>query len=186
MDDKGIIELYWQRNERAISETKVLYGNYCYSIAYGILKNNEDTLECENDTYLEAWNNIPPERPIYLSAFLGKIIRQKAIDKWRRNNAKKRGGGEVQLSFDELEDCISHSSSIDDQLVAEETAKRISDFLRMLPQNERIVFVRRYWYFDSINDICKRFGYTKSKVKMMLKRTRDNLIIYLEQEGVLI
>lgn len=185
MDDKKIVELYWQRNESAISETKAQYGKYCYSIAYGILKNNEDAQECENDTYLEAWNSIPPKKPVRLSAFLGTITRQKAIDKWRRKNALKRGG-EVGLSLDELEGCIPDNRAIDDHLLAEELAKKISDFLRTLPQNERIVFVRRYWYFDSVNDICERFGYGKSKVKMMLKRTRDKLISYLEQEGVLL
>lgn len=185
MDDKMIVELYWQRNESAISETKAQYGKYCYSIAYGILKNNEDAQECENDTYLEAWNNIPPKKPVRLSAFLGTITRQKAIDKWRRKNALKRSG-EVGLSLDELEGCIPDNRAIDDHLIAEELARKISDFLRALPQNERIVFVRRYWYFDSVNDICERFGYRKSKVKMMLKRTRDKLISYLEQEGVLL
>ena len=185
MDDKKIVELYWQRDESAINETKIQYGNYCYSIAYGILKNNEDAQECENDTYLEAWNSIPPKKPVHFSAFLGTITRQKAIDKWRRKNALKRGG-EVGLSLDELEGCIPDNRAIDDNLIAEELAKKISDFLRTLPQNERLVFVRRYWYFDSVNDICNRFGYGKSKVKMMLKRTRDKLISYLEQEGVLL
>ena len=185
MDDKKIVELFWQRDESAISETKAIYSNYCYSIAYGILKNNEDAEECENDTYLEVWNSIPPKKPTHLSAFLGTITRQNAIDKWRRKNASKRGG-EVQLSLDELEGCIPDNRTIDDNLLAEELSKKISDFLRKLPQDERIVFLRRYWYFDSINDICERFGYGKSKVKMMLKRTRDKLISYLEQEGALL
>ena len=185
MDDKRIVELYWQRNEAAISETKTHYGKYCYSIAYGILKNNEDAQECENDTYLEAWNTIPPKTPVRLSAFLGTITRQKAIDRWRRKNTLKRGG-EVVISLGELEQCIPDNRAIDDNLLAEELSKEISDFLRTLPQNERIVFVRRYWYLDSVNDICERFGYGKSKVKMMLKRTRDKLISYLEQKGVLL
>lgn len=185
MDDKKIVELYWQRDESAISETKAQYGNYCYSIAYGILKNNEDAEECVNDTYLEVWDSVPPKKPLHFSTFLGTITRQNAIDKWRRKNASKRGG-EVQLSLDELEGCIPDNCTIDDHLLSEELSRKISDFLRTLPQNERIVFLRRYWYFDSVNDICERFGYGKSKVKMMLKRTRDKLISYLEQEGVLV
>lgn len=186
MDDKGIVELFWQRNESAINETKAKYGNYCYSIAYRILGNNEDAEECENDTYLEAWKNIPPQRPKTLSAFLGMITRQKSIDKWRKKNANKRGGGEFQLSLSELEGCIPNENTIIDELEAKELAKKISEFLRTLSQNECNVFIRRYWYFDSITDICKRYGYGQSKVKMMLKRTREKLISYLEKEGMLI
>lgn len=186
MDDINIIELYWQRNESAISETKAKYGNYCYSIAYRILNNNEDAEECENDTYLELWRTIPPQRPKLFSAYLGTITRQKAIDKWRKKNADKRGGGEFQLSLNELEGCISNENSINDTLEAEELAKEISKFLRTLPTNECNVFLRRYWYFDSITEICKRYGYGQSKVKMMLKRTREKLISYLEKEGMLI
>ncbi len=186
MEDERIVELYWQRNESAISETKAKYGKYCYSIAYNILKNNEDAEECENDTYLEAWKTIPPQKPKFFSAYLGTITRQKSIDRWRRKTADKRGGGQVQLSLDELENCISNENTINDELVAEEIAMKISEFLRTLPKNECNIFVRRYWYFDSITDICKRYGYGQSKVKMMLKRTREKLISYLEKEGLLI
>ncbi len=186
MDDERIVELYWQRNESAISETKTKYGNYCYSVAYRILNNNEDAEECENDTYLEAWKTIPPQKPKFLSAYLGTITRQKSIDKWRKKTADKRGGGEFQLSIDELENCISDETTINDKLIAEEMAQKISEFLRTLPKNERNVFLRRYWYFDSITEICKRYGYGQSKVKMMLKRTREKLFSYLEKEGMLI
>ncbi len=106
MDDKRIVELYWQRSERAISETSAKYGKYCYSIAHGILHNNEDAEESVNDTYNEAWNTIPPHRPSVLSAFLGKITRRLSIDKFSRRNAEKRGGGEMPLVLDELQDCI--------------------------------------------------------------------------------
>lgn len=186
MDDVKIVELYFERNETAISETKAKYGNYCYSIAYNILKNNEDAEECENDTYLEVWKNIPPQKPKIFSAYLGTITRQKAIDKWRRKTANKRGGGEIQLSLQELENCISDDKAIGDEIVAEELARRISEFLRTLPQNERNVFIRRYWYFDSIGQISERYGYGQSKVKMMLKRTREKLISELEKEGMLV
>ena len=184
MDDEKIIELYWQRNENAISETKAKYGNYCYSIAYNILKNYEDAEECENDTYLEAWKTIPPQKPKILSAYLGTITRRKSIDKWRRKTADKRDG-EIQLSLQELENYISDDKNISDEIIAEEMAKIISEFLRTLPEKECNVFLRRYWYFDSITEICNRYGYGQSKVKMMLKRTREKLFSYLEKEGML-
>ena len=186
MDDDKIVELYWQRNESAINETKVKYGNYCRSVAYRILNNNEDAEECENDTYLEVWKTIPPQKPKILSAYLGMIARQKAIDKWRKKTADKRGGGEFQLSLNELEYCISDKNIITEEIETKEIAGKISEFLRTLPSNECNVFLRRYWYFDSINDICKRYGYGQSKVKMMLKRTREKLVSYLEKEGMLI
>lgn len=185
MEDVKIVELFWQRNESAINETKVKYGNYCHSIAYRILNNNEDAEECENDTYLELWKTIPPQKPKILSAYLGMITRQKAIDKWRKKTADKRGGGEFQLSLNELEGCISDENTINDKLEAEEMAKKISDFLRTLPTNECNVFLRRYWYFDSITEISKRYGYGQSKVKMMLKRTREKIVSHLEEEGMI-
>ena len=184
MDDEKIIELYWQRNENAISETKAKYGNYCYSIAYNILKNYEDAEECENDTYLEEWRTIPPQKPKILSAYLGTITRRKSIDKWRRKTADKRDG-EIQLSLQDLENYISDDKNISDEIIAEEMAKIISEFLRTLPEKECNVFLRRYWYFDSITEICNRYGYGQSKVKMMLKRTREKLFSYLEKEGML-
>ncbi len=186
MDDVKIVELFFERNEAAISETKAKYGNYCYSIAYNILKNNEDAEECENDTYLEAWKNIPPQKPKILSAYLGTITRQKSIDKWRKKTADKRGGGEFQLSLDELENYISHDKAISDAIIAEELSKKISEFLRTLSKDECNVFLRRYWYFDSIAQISERYGYGQSKVKMMLKRTREKLFSYLEKEGMLV
>ena len=186
MDDVKIVELFFERNETAISETKAKYGSYCYSIAYNILKNNEDAEECENDTYLEAWKSIPPQKPKILSAYLGTITRQKSIDRWRKKTADKRGGGEIQLSLYELENCISHDKAISDEIFAEELSKKISEFLRTLPEKERNVFLRRYWYFDSITEICNRYGYGQSKVKMILKRTREKLFSYLEKEEMLI
>ncbi len=185
MDDEKIINLYWQRNEKAISETKLKYGKFCYTIAYRVLHNNEDAEECENDTYLEAWNSMPPQKPSVLSAFLGTITRRKSIDKWRKKMAEKRGGGEYELSVYELENCIPDERTIDEQLEVEELAKIISAFLRELPETECNVFLRRYWYFDSIKQICERFGFGQSKVKMMLLRTRQKLLTRLEKEGIL-
>ena len=186
MEDLEIVELYWSRNEDAIKETSKKYGNYCYSISYNILNNNEDAQECVNDTYLGAWNAIPPHHPNILSTFLGKITRRLSLNKWREKNAQKRGGGEVVLSFDELEECIGTNDYAKEELDAQELANTINTFLKTLKEDERKVFVCRYFYFESIDDIAVRFMFTQSKVKMMLKRTRDKLKDYLVKEGVLV
>ena len=186
MDDQRIVELYWQRDEDAIKETKEKYGRYCYSIAYNILKSPEDAEECESDTYLEAWNAMPPERPDPLRSFIGMLSRRISLDKWRRKNAEKRGGGETALSFDELEECIPSGKGIDEELSEIELGRMISEFLSALPESECNVFLRRYFYFDSINDICKRYGFGQSKVKMMLKRTREKLMKKLTEEGIFV
>lgn len=186
MTDERIIEMYNARAEDAINATKEKYGRYCYSIAYNILRKNEDAEECENDTYLCAWNSIPPAKPKVLSSFLGVITRRISLDRYRKQNADKRGGGDVALSFDELEECISDGKSIDDNLDAKSIADIVSSFLYMLKETECNVFLRRYFYFDSIDDICMRYGYSKSKVKMMLCRTREKLKSELEKEGVVV
>ena len=186
MEDLDIVELYWNRDEQAIKETSAKYGNYCYSIAYNILYNNEDAQECVNDTYLGAWNAIPPHHPMNLATFLGKITRRLSLNKYRALHADKRGGNEVTLSFDELEDCIASENSVKDEVDAQQLAELINKFLGTLKENERKVFVCRYWYFESVNDIALRFFYTPSKEKMILKRTRDRLKEYLEKEGVLV
>ena len=186
MDDNAIVELYWQRDERAIRETRMKYGRYCYSIAYNILHNTEDAQECENDTYLGAWNSMPPQKPSLLSSFLGAISRRVSLDRWRRKSAAKRGGGETALSLTELEECIPSGKSIEESIDTARLAELISLFLQTLPDEESMVFLRRYWYFDSIDTICKRFGYGESKVKMILFRTRQKLLERLEKEGVFV
>ena len=175
MNDSQIVALYWARNEQAIAKTRVKYGQYCYAIAFNILHRNEDAEESVNDTYLDAWNAMPPHKPSVLSTFLGKITRRISLDRLRRNNAEKRGGGQVALSLDELGECIPDGKSIDDELQAEELSKRIDSFLRSLPSAQRSVFICRYWFFDPIADIAKQFGYTESKVKATLRRTLEKL-----------
>lgn len=186
MEDSKIVALYWARDEEAIRQTPIKYGRYCYAIAYSILHSREEAEECENDTYLDAWRSMPPHKPQLLSAFLGKITRRISLDKWRRSTAEKRGGGEVSLSLSELTDCISDSKIIDENLQADELAKLIDAFLRTLPHAERSVFLCRYWYFDTVADIAKQFGFGQSKVKTMLLRTRRKLKTYLEKEGITI
>ena len=184
MNDHEIVELYWMRDEKALEETRAKYGRYCYAIAYNILHNHEDSDESVNDTYLGAWNSIPPHRPELLSTFLGKITRNLSLKKLRSRLTQKRGGGEAALALEELEACLTSPSSMEETILEEELAQTLDKFLRTLPEIERRIFLCRYWYFDSISDISLRYGFGKSKVKMMLLRTREKLRKYLEQEDI--
>lgn len=182
MEDTHIVQLFWERSEAAISESSKKYGKYCYSIAYGVLANQEDAEESVNDTYLDAWNTMPPHRPSVLSTFLGKITRRISIDKWRARTAEKRGGGEIALALDELEECIPDSHSVEAEVELAELAQVLDHFVTSLPAMERRVFIRRYWYLDPIAVIAERFGFSQSKVKMMLHRQRAKLLALLEKE----
>ena len=141
--------------------------------------------ESVNDTYLDAWNSIPPHRPSILSTFLGKITRRISIDKWRGRTAKKRGGGEIVLVLDELSDCIPSNQNVEHEVEAAELVQLIDSFVMSLSPMERRVFICRYWYFDPISEIAQRFGFSQSKVKMMLHRQRKNLLNRLEREEFL-
>ena len=184
MEDRQIVELFFSRNEQALSEAEQKYGNYCFAIANRVLANSEDAKECVNDTLLGAWNAIPPHKPGKLSTFLGKIARRTALKKQRDRSALKRGGTAADVSAEELEECLPEGLSFDEALALSELTEIIDLFLKELPAAERRVFLRRYWFFDSIGDISKRFGYGESKVKMMLKRTRDKLKACLEKEDI--
>lgn len=186
MNDEKIIELYFARNEKAIAETQSKYGKYCHKIAYNILQNNEDADECENDTYLGAWNSIPPTRPRLLSAYLGRITRNIALKKLRSRLTDKRNMTEAILSLEELSECIPSEKDFREEFQAEELALIINSFLHGLKENERRMFICRYWYCDSIKDICKQFDCGESKVKMTLSRTRQKLLAYLNERGVFI
>ena len=186
MEDKEIIELYLAREEAAVSATAKKYGNYCYSVAYNILYNKEDAEESVNDTYLGAWNSIPPQVPEVLSSFLGKITRYVSLKRRRDKQAQKRGAGELSLAYEELADCIPANHDIISDLEAKELAVSINRFLSALPTTERHVFICRYWYFDSIASISRQFGFRETKVKSMLFRTRTKLRDKLKKEGVLI
>lgn len=184
MDDTQIVELYWERKECAIEETATKYGSYCHSIAENILHNEDDAKECVNDTWLSAWNSMPPHRPSVLSTFLGKLTRRISIDKWRRNTAKKRGDGQLPLVLSELEDCVSDGKSIEEEAERKLLAEVIASFVKSLPETEQKVFLCRYWYMDSVSSIATRFRFSESKVKSMLYRTREKLRIRLEKEGL--
>ena len=184
-EDQKIIDLYWNRSENAITETAVKYGRYCTSIAYGILKSREDAQECVSDAYLMAWNAIPPRRPADLGTYLGKITRNLSIDRLRTRNRDKRGGGEVPLALEELEEVVVGSDSPENEAVRKELVARLNRFLSELTQQERYVFVRRYWYLDSLADIAKNTGFSGSKVASMLYRLRGRLKKQLIKEELL-
>lgn len=183
MDDMDIIALYWQRSEQAIEETDSKYGGYCYRIAHNILENREDAEESVSDTYMAAWKSIPPHRPAALAVFLGKITRNLSISRWRARSAGKRGGGELVLALEELGECVSNQESTETEYIRREAAMAIRRFLDGVPVTERNVFLRRYWYLDSIEEIAASFGFSRSKVTSMLHRTRAKLRVQLEKEG---
>lgn len=184
MEDSQIIRLYWDRSETAISETDKKYGKYCYHIAYNILANKEDAEESVNDTYLRAWNEIPPRRPAVLSAFLGKLTRNLSIDRWRSRNAYKRGGGgEIVLALDELGDCIAGTESAEVMHVQRELIHAYNRFLDNLSITDRRVFLLRYWSMEPIDAIAEKFNFSQSKVKSMLHRARNKLRLQLLEEG---
>ena len=185
MRDSDIVDLYWARDERAVAETEAKYGRYCLAIAGNILADREDARECVNDTWMGAWNAMPDARPNILSAFLGKITRHLALDRWRAKYAAKRGGGETPLVLEELAECVPAGDSPEDALAARELAEAVNAFVRSLPPVEMGVFLRRYWYLESVRDTAVRLGFSQSKVKSMLAQTRKKLRIYLEKEGLL-
>ena len=183
MEDEKIIQLYWDRDEQAITATADKYGSYCASIARNILGNREDAEECVNDTYLNAWNTMPPHKPSILSTFLGKITRNLSFNKYKYNTAEKRGGGEVTQVLDEIAEFVSDTDSVEQEVNRKELVKAIDVFLDGLPTHKRGIFVCRYWYFDSVSDIASQFGMTENNVSVTLNRLRFILHNYLLQGG---
>lgn len=183
MEDKKIVDLYFQRDENAIEETSKKYGRYCYQVAMGILRSREDSEECVNDTYAGAWDAMPPHRPDSLKAFLGKLTRRLSLKRVRLMTAQKRGGGEVPLALDELGECIPAKDTVGDRLEEKELAALISRFLRTLPDDSRRMFVQRYFYLKSVKEIAHSFSCTQSRVKSSLYRVRLQLKEKLKEEG---
>ena len=183
MDDSKIVQIYWDRNEQALTATSDKYGNYCISIAKNILGNKEDAEECVNDTYMRAWNSLPPHRPNILSTYLGKITRNLSFNLYKRNTADKRGGGEVPVVLDEIVDLVSDTDDVEKEIDRRELVKAIDDFLGKLPADKRSIFICRYWYFDSISNIASRFGMTNNYVSVLLNRLRLKLHNYLLERG---
>ena len=185
MDDLEIVSLFLLKNEQAVQQAQKEYGAYCRSIALRILANEADAEECVNDVWLAAWNSIPPNEPERLSTYLGKLTRNIAINKLRENRAAKRSTGEYALSLDELAEVLQGGEDIEKQVQMKDLERAIGDFVRALPEMQKHVFICRYWYFDAVPDIAKRFGFSDSKVKSMLHRLRKKLKDYLKREELL-
>ena len=185
MHDNQIIDLFWARSETTIHEIDTQYGVYLKSIVRNILTNAQDTEECINDVYLQAWRSIPPQRPAFLSAYLGKIARNLALHQYQKCHAQKRGGGQWRYAADELYDTLAASDFVDEHLQTELLAQTISDFLHTCSKKHRVIFVRRYWYADSIAAIAARMDLSESAVKSILFRYRNRLREYLLQESIL-
>lgn len=183
MDDNRIIELYWERKEEAIKETSLKYGGLCTHIAKNILASYEDSEECVNDTYFAVWNAIPNERPNRFSAFISRIARNLALKKYEYVSAAKRNPAAV-FSLEELGDCVSGTDSVESEVESRRIESLIDQFLWQQREEKRNVFIRRYWYFDSIESICESTGFTPGKVKSMLYEMRQKLRTYLESEGI--
>ena len=186
MQDSEIVALYLERSERAIEQSQNKYGRYCHTIAFNILRSAEDSEECVNDTWFAAWRSIPPTIPEKLSAFFGKITRNLAINLYDRRHTVKRGGGEVESSLDELSELLSSGETPEELFESKEVAAFIDRYLETLRDEVRKVFVKRYFYLLSVQEIAKEMHMGESAVKMQLLRTRKGLRTYLEKEGVVL
>lgn len=184
MEDAAIIELYWARSESAIGSTQEKYGGRCRGIAWNILRSDSDSEECVNDTWLRAWDAMPPERPAKLGAFLGRITRNLALDRLKKRDSQKRGGGRLPLALSELEECVP--SGDDPARCVDELALRelLDRFLASLNEDARVIFLRRYWYMLSVEEVARGIGVSRSKVKSSLLRSREKLRELLEKEGI--
>lgn len=182
LEDEKIVDLYWERSEDAISETDKKYRNRCLYIARNILKDISDAEECLNDTYLTAWNLMPPDRPVFLSSFLFRIIKNHSLNRYSYLHREKRNS-EASLSWDELGECIDGGDSADDKLNEKELIKALNDFLYSLDNDKRFVFIRRYWYMDSMAAIAVQCSKSEDNVKKILERVRKKLKDYLVEKG---
>ena len=184
MEDTQIIELYWQRDQSAIEETAWKYGPFLRDVSWNILRSYHDAEECVNDTYLRTWNAIPPARPTAFRAWLGRIARNLSLDRWKQSQAEKRGGGAMELLLGELDQCVPAGNDAEKALEDREIAALISRFLRGLPKDSRVMFLRAYWDRGDIANGAQKVGCGQGKVKSSLFRTRKALRAYLEKEGV--
>lgn len=185
MKDAEIVALYWDRKEDAIAQTQRKYGAYLSKIAYHILSDLEDSKECVNDTYLKAWNSMPPHKPDALSTYLGKITRQRSIDMYRKKHSVKRYASEYALSLEELGDSFPDGGTPEQALDAQKLDEAINGFLRTLSPQVRNAFIGRYYYFDSLKEVAAYCGMGTSKLKSLLYRTRQSLKAYLVKEGLM-
>lgn len=185
MEDEKIIELFFERSELALKEVDIKYGRTCHNISYNILHNDLDAEECVNDTYLGAWNAIPPARPNPLLTFLCKIVRNISLKRYELNTAIKRNST-YDIAMEELENCLASPNTVEDELAGKELAHIIEGFLDTLSVENRVIFLRRYWFSDTYSDIAQRVGLTEKNVSVRLTRTRKQLREYLFQKEVLV
>ncbi len=183
MQDAQIISLYWQRNESAIEETEKKYGRYLTAIAYNVLADLEESKESVNDTYLTAWNSMPPHKPNVLSAYLAKITRGVSIDILRRRTRSKRVPSECITSLSELSDCVTDGQNVEQEIDMKQLAASINQFIRELPDEARHAFIGRYFYMDPLREVARYCGMSESKAKSLLHRLRLRLKAHLEKEG---
>lgn len=183
MEDIEIIELYWARDEAAIRETNTKYGGMLNAIAYNILSNHEDCEECVNDTYCKAWDTMPPQRPNYLAAYLGRIVRNLSINRWHQHRALKRYNG-AEMILSELSDCVPSTNQVEREIEVKELSGAINNWLSNLPKDDRVLFLRRYWFGDSVNKLAGECGTTPNKLAGRMYRLRQSLKNALEKEGI--
>ncbi len=183
MTDQDIVNLYWQRSERAIPETAGVYGPYCHTVAYNLLRNTEDAEESVNDTWLAAWNAMPPSRPNSLKAFLGKLTRNIAVSSLRRKGSLKRGGGVAATALEELSECLPSSFDLERTVEARELGRLLGRFLKKLPERDQVIFVGRYFYVLTAEEIAQRLRMKPATVRTALYRIRKKLVQELEKEG---
>ena len=183
MTDEAIIGLYFERDQQAIAESDTKYGAFCQYLAANILQNREDAEECVNDTWLTAWNRIPPTRPERLKVFFGRITRDVSIDRWRHNRAQKRYNG-TELLLSELEDCVPSTQNVEAAMELRELTEAIDRWLGALEPEERVAFVRRYWHGEPVKDLANHFAVSPNQMAQRLRRLRLRLRQALEAEGV--
>ena len=183
MTDHAIIELYWRRDEAAILASDAKYGRYCFTVAGNILPQREDAEECVNDTWLRAWQAMPPERPRILQMFFARITRNLAISRWRAQHAERRGGGEIALVLDELRECLPAADEVEAAVAARETLRAVNQLIAGLPARDRDIFLRRYYFAESTAQIAARYHVQPQTVLVVLSRTRQKLKQALEKEG---
>lgn len=183
MEDTEIVALYWARDEAALAESERKYGGYCRAIALGILESREDAAECVNDTWLRAWEAMPPRRPSRLDTFLGRLTRNLSLDRWRARRARKRGGGQVELALHELEECLPSGDRPERALEAKTLAESLDRFLEALPREKRVLFIQRYWYLRPVEELAALHGMRKNTAASTLFRLRAQLREHLEREG---
>ena len=183
MNDMEIIEMYFRRDENAISQTEIKYGLFCRSLAYNILQIHEDAEECVNDTYLKAWNSIPPNEPVYFRGWLGRVVRNLSLDLWRKNHRKKRYAG-IEEIFEELDECIPSSSHVEGEIEKGMLTEALNKWVGGLPQMDRIIFLRRYWFGESLKSIAKIYRLTPADVANRMYRLRQKLKAELKREGL--